>query len=350
MVPDISANADPNTGFPIYTTDPTDTVKFDSNYLIIGGTSLAAPVSAALFTNVLAAHGTRNGIGDIHHALYQAYAAHSGAFSDSKIGSNGAAADDPNDPSVDAAIGYDTVTGLGSPLWPAIGSFLFAPTTPPTVTAHLSLVHPHSSSAPRTITASWNGVASTGGNAVQDVVVSIRRAGQTTPVFPTGNVVQAAIGSKTFTGAPGATYILTATAADITGETSTVATQTVSVPVDDRQFSKTGKWTHVSGASDIAGSAAETSHRAATATATSTGKSYAVVVKTGPGFGELQIAKGFSHLRTINLYSAHAGSKTITFFTATSTASRTFRFTCIGKKSGNSSGTKVGIDGMTVLY
>ncbi|HVY10050.1 MAG TPA: hypothetical protein VHB18_07895 [Mycobacteriales bacterium] len=347
LVPDISANGDPQSGFPVYTTDPTDAPA--GSYVIIGGTSLAAPQSAALFTNVLAAHGATAGIGDIHGALYAAYAAHDGSFRDVTAGSNGLASDAPSDPSVHAAVGYDTVTGLGSPLWPALSSLLFAPTSPPNVAATLALSHPHSRSAPRAVRASWHGSASSGGAPLAHVNVTITRAGQTTPVY--SNLTAPATGSVTITGAPGATYILDATSFDIAGKGSDKVVKKVAIPVDDRQFTLHGKWKRVNGGGDVGGSAIETSTRHATATAKGTGRIFSVVVETGPAFGELSISQGFSTIRTINLHSARAGRRTVKFFAGGgSPGTRTFRFTCLGKKKGHAKGTKVGIDAMNVVY
>jgi hypothetical protein len=71
-------------------------------------------VSAALFTDVLAEHGYSWGIGDIHPALY-AKARYSGTptFTDIASGLQG-------NGGVQATTGYDTATGLGTPLWDAL--------------------------------------------------------------------------------------------------------------------------------------------------------------------------------------------------------------------------------------
>jgi len=108
MVPDIAAVADPATGLNIYS-------SYKSyGWVTVGGTSLAAPVEAALFTNMLSAHGLSHGIGNIHAKLYAAARA-SGSFRDVTSGTNTYA----------AGRGYDLVTGLGAPLWPAIGQRIF---------------------------------------------------------------------------------------------------------------------------------------------------------------------------------------------------------------------------------
>jgi subtilase family serine protease len=125
MVPDIAADADPATGFDLYTSDPTYASDENSRGLVeVGGTSLASPISAALFTNALAAANRHTGIGNIHAALYTAHRKDPRAFRDVTSGSNGAAADRGSDPSVSARRGYDTVTGLGAALWPALTAYL----------------------------------------------------------------------------------------------------------------------------------------------------------------------------------------------------------------------------------
>ncbi|MGH3508930.1 MAG: S53 family peptidase, partial [Nocardioidaceae bacterium] len=70
LVPDIAVEGDPATGFIIDTTDPT--LLPYGQYWQVGGTSLASPVSAALFTAMLSDHGRTTGIGDIHSNLYNA--------------------------------------------------------------------------------------------------------------------------------------------------------------------------------------------------------------------------------------------------------------------------------------
>jgi kumamolisin len=126
MVPDIAADGDPQTGFKLYSSDSEVADARDANGLVqVGGTSLSAPLSAALLTNLLASHGRTKGVGDIHHALYKAYAkAGHHVFRDVTHGINGAPSNRGHDPSVEAHKGYDTLTGLGGVLWPRLASYL----------------------------------------------------------------------------------------------------------------------------------------------------------------------------------------------------------------------------------
>ncbi len=107
MVPDVAANADPNTGYEIYC---------HGSSIVIGGTSAVAPLYAGLF----AALG--KGLGFVTPTLW----AHPGAFSDITGGGNGL---------YKAATGPDPCTGLGAPIGSSI-AVLFtaaaAPTQPPT--------------------------------------------------------------------------------------------------------------------------------------------------------------------------------------------------------------------------
>ena len=104
-IPDLAADADISTGFDIW----------QGGWGVAGGTSLAAPVSAASYVAELASRGAVNGgLGDVHNALN---AAPSSAFRDVTSGSNGTASAGP---------GYDLVTGFGAPLWDQLVSRLLA--------------------------------------------------------------------------------------------------------------------------------------------------------------------------------------------------------------------------------
>ena len=104
-VPDVSYNADPNSGV---------SVCYNGSWYIIGGTSAGAPQWAAI--HALGLTSTNNN-------LYQkAKSAYSSYFRDITSGSN----------DYDATPGYDYVTGLGSPLAFKFGtSFEVSPTSGP---------------------------------------------------------------------------------------------------------------------------------------------------------------------------------------------------------------------------
>jgi hypothetical protein len=100
-VPDMAALADPNTGYAVY-----DSVD---GWVPVGGTSLAAPLSAAGLAVYLSSQADKHGVGNILSVAYQ----HQEAFTDVTSGSNG---------QWSAQTGYDLVTGLGVPNWRLLGA------------------------------------------------------------------------------------------------------------------------------------------------------------------------------------------------------------------------------------
>jgi subtilase family serine protease len=123
-VPDVSADADPATGYVIYWNgtggDPTQTVGWQ----VVGGTSGAAPTWAALIAlaNASAAcHGVA--VGFANPALYDAAAtAYAGDFNDIITGNNDVTG--ANGGQFAAGPGYDMATGLGSPNGAALAQAL----------------------------------------------------------------------------------------------------------------------------------------------------------------------------------------------------------------------------------
>ncbi len=102
MVPDVAANADPNTGYNIVLGGQVQTV---------GGTSAVAPLYAGLF----AALGKK--LGFVTPALWQTPQ----DFNDVTVGDNG---------EFHAAVGPDPCTGLGSPIGAAIAQLVAAQPAP----------------------------------------------------------------------------------------------------------------------------------------------------------------------------------------------------------------------------
>ncbi|MGC2401070.1 MAG: hypothetical protein WA510_14860 [Acidobacteriaceae bacterium] len=106
-VPDVSGNANPQTGYEI---------RVDGQDMVLGGTSAVAPLWAGL----IALNNQQNGksAGLIHRQIYAAKAA--SAFKDIVAGNNGAFAAGP---------GWDACTGLGSPIGAKLIAFLGASTS-----------------------------------------------------------------------------------------------------------------------------------------------------------------------------------------------------------------------------
>ena len=90
-VPDVSGDADPETGY---------AVRIDGTDTTIGGTSAVAPLWAGLLARINAINGAP--VGFVNAQLY----ARSAALNDVTAGSNG---------DFIAAVGWDACTGLGSP-------------------------------------------------------------------------------------------------------------------------------------------------------------------------------------------------------------------------------------------
>jgi kumamolisin len=93
-VPDVAANADPQTGY---------NVLIDGQQDVIGGTSAVAPLLAGLIALLNQTLQTR--VGYINSSIYSV--AQTSCFHDITVGNNGA---------FSCAPGWDAVTGLGSPI------------------------------------------------------------------------------------------------------------------------------------------------------------------------------------------------------------------------------------------
>ena len=119
-VPDVAYDADPNTGFSVY-----DTVRDQGQlgWFQVGGTSAGAPQWAGVFAIVNSSR-VAAGKSVLTSANFPVYAAatsgvYASNYHDITSGSNGTCGTICN-----AAVGYDYVTGLGSPIAPGIVPFL----------------------------------------------------------------------------------------------------------------------------------------------------------------------------------------------------------------------------------
>ncbi len=136
-VPDVSYNADPNTGVAVY-----DSTSYfgQTGWFVIGGTSAGAPQWAGL---VAIADSLRSSpLSGANGALYQAASgsAYATNYRDIVSGTNGSCG-----ALCTAGVGYDFVTGLGSPLANAL-----VPALAPSATVSGSLSF---QTAPQTLTA-----------------------------------------------------------------------------------------------------------------------------------------------------------------------------------------------------
>jgi kumamolisin len=142
-VPDVSADADPYTGYIIYLTqdvyDPqTETTSPQITAVPWGGTSAAAPLWAAV-TALINASPDCNGhnLGFVNPLLYQAALKGMPGLTDITAGNNNNTPDDPS-AYFSAARGYDPVTGLGTPLGVPLGQSLCAEADTLTLSAPVS--------------------------------------------------------------------------------------------------------------------------------------------------------------------------------------------------------------------
>ena len=146
MTPDVSMDADPNSGVPVYDSFDNGT---SSPWLQAGGTSLASPMWAGV-VSVANQGRARNGLSSLDgptQLLPMLYNAPSSDFHDITSGNNGGFA---------AGAGYDAVTGRGSPV-----ANLLVPALSGTPSTTASFVR-----ADTTTQGSWNGVYGADGYSV----------------------------------------------------------------------------------------------------------------------------------------------------------------------------------------
>jgi hypothetical protein len=125
QVPDVSADADPTTGYVIYWNGDGSAGQ-PSGWQSIGGTSAGAPVWAALMALADASPGCAGGpLGFAGPALYRAAgSAYAGDFNDVTTGNNDFTG--TNGGTYAARAGYDEASGLGSPNASALAADLCA--------------------------------------------------------------------------------------------------------------------------------------------------------------------------------------------------------------------------------
>lgn len=153
--PDVAYNANPNTGFAVYDSFGNPALPWNE----LGGTSAGAPQWAALIAianqgRVLAGQQPLDGVSQTLPVLYSLPAS---AFNDITVGAN---------PGYQAGIGYDLVTGLGSPAADIVVAGLTGhlrltspvppPTTPPPPAGSMSV--PTQTVLPRPTGSTINGV------------------------------------------------------------------------------------------------------------------------------------------------------------------------------------------------
>jgi kumamolisin len=400
-VPDIAADASDKSPF---------RVTYGSQTYSVWGTSLAAPISAALLTTELASRGlTNGGVGDIHTALYSAP---STSFRDITAGTNGAYA---------AAPGYDMVTGLGAVNWHAVvdqlslAPVVHAPayqksrTIIPTVTAPggQSFIGwatgtgtpPACSTAtgrpttPASVTVPADGVytvwaegylgyqrcvtgvttvvvdngapavslsakaSSTSGKhvkyswAVSDKLSGV--SGVDASVLRNGKKIwsghTAGSGTITLKGQLGSSYQLVVAATDNVGN-ATTAKHLLAVAYDDKSFTFSTGWSRVTSHAAFGGKLVKSAKPGATAHLKAYGSTFSLLTTTCSTCGIVEVFVDGRHVHDISLFSK--GSKpqrAVKLFTSSSAKLRSITLVVKGTKAPGGKGVTLNVDGLLAL-
>ena len=219
-VPDVSADADPSSGYIVY-----DTVDGFGGWNALGGTSGATPLWAAVLAVVASADGNTAGYGALNPALYLlAQRSPSTYLNDVTSGNNDYNA--TADGQYPATAGYDMATGLGTPVASELASGL---TTIP-LTVVVSGTQAYGGAPTFSATANYAG----SGTTPYDVTLNTSGLTCTTvgsstaigPSLPVGQytVLASSCSGLTFSGADGSDYspVYTSTANDFTVTTGPI--------------------------------------------------------------------------------------------------------------------------------
>ena len=296
VVPDVSYDADPNSGVSVYDSTPYSGAK---GWWQVGGTSAGAPQWAAIQSLGLSV-SNNNFYQDAKSASYPTY------FRDIISGSNG----------YPATTGYDLVTGLGSPLTTA-----YAPVTTPDFSVSAT---PNTQTVVQGGSASYS-IAITELNGFTDNVTlgisSVLPAGVNATFSPNPTTSSSSLSITTSTSTPAGTYSLTITAVSGSLTRTTSVTLVVSPP----------------GFSLSASPASQTIRQGSSTTYTIT------LVPTGGFTGSVSLSVSGLPSRTTGTFSpnptTHSSSLTITTSSRTQTSS--YKLTITGVSSGLTSKTTV---------
>ena len=219
-VPDVSADADPSSGYIVY-----DTVDGFGGWNALGGTSGATPLWAAVLAVVASADGNTAGYGALNPALYLLAQRSPGTYlNDVTSGTNDYNATAGGE--YPAVTGYDMATGLGTPVASELESGLT--TIPLTVVVSGTQAY----GGPPTFSATANYAGS--GTAPYDVTLNTSglictTVGSSTAIGPSlavgqYTVLASSCSGLTFSGADGPDYspVYTSTANDFTVTTGPI--------------------------------------------------------------------------------------------------------------------------------
>jgi hypothetical protein len=209
-IPDVSADADPSTGYIIY-----DDQQGLGGWTALGGTSGATPLWAAVLAVVSSADGNTAGYGALNPALYVlAQQSPDTYLNDITSGNNDYNATDGGQ--FPAMTGYDMATGLGTPVASELASGLTAIPLDVVVSGSQT----YGSQTPTfTASADYAGSGTTPFGVTLDTSgASCTQVGGSTPIGPTlpvgsDTLVTSSCGGATLSGTNGADYVIVYTSA-----------------------------------------------------------------------------------------------------------------------------------------
>jgi len=330
QVPDLALVADLATGFGVYT------AAHDSNgnpRLVgpdpAGGTSLSAPLAAAMLTNVLTARGFGagqvRGLGDIHRALYAAALGTPGAFTD-------VVAVTANTPLTIAppAPGYDRSTGLGTPNWSALAPALFAPAPPAPSAPPVGVPALSTGSVPLRLAPVGPAVLGYYVDTVDSGCAGVPVAPPVTQNLPEGV-------TRLFVRALSPALVC-----------SPATVVSAAVGRDDRKAVRSRGWALKGNGSAFAGTYLESNQRGATASWSVTGRSFAVLLDTSRASGVADILLDGRVVRRVDLARTSGWATRVPVGSA-SRARHTVTVRVLGQPGAGSRSAAVRVDGLLTL-
>ncbi len=328
LVPDIAAAADPASGIAVWFTDSSG-----GSWIRVGGTSLAAPVSAAQYAATMAAAGRPSGLGvDLHPFLY----AYPSRFRDVTSGSNGYYA---------GGRGYDLVTGLGSPQWQALVASMTAPdTTPPRPSASLATY----TGRDYRLRLAWSATDPPVGTVAGFDVRLARTAGASSSTAWSSSPASA--GSTVVAVTGGAVYRLSVRARDAAGNVSAwVSSLEVAVAFDDTALTHVGRWGVYTNPVTYLGHLSNSTTAGSVVYRRVTGRSAALLAAMTPSSGRIAVYVDGRYLRTVDLYSSRTAWRHVVGLVSWPTVqTHTVLVRVLGAHRGGATGAWVNVDGLVV--
>ena len=239
---------------------------------------------------------------------------------------------------VNAQKGYDTLTGLGAPLWPRIAPFIFAPADAAARPVRSALASPHSTHARDDGHRDMGSRAGRQGRHPRGVGIASRSPARATKT-PVYHVRLSAGDRGRIPSSPttAATTCSRSPRATSPERPRATITKTLVVPFDDRSFAFHGTW-YADQRADGLRRLARRHRRAegAIAKATARGRRYVLEVRTGPAYGKLEIDHGSHHDRHATTCTRRRSGTCASCSSARATtplATRTFTFRYTGTKN-----------------